>query len=75
MAVDMREIGRLSIRERVRLVQDIWDSIQPTAEELPLTDEQKEIIDERLAEHRRDPSAAVPWQEGRERLRSKLDSR
>jgi putative addiction module component (TIGR02574 family) len=75
MAVDMREIGRLSVRERVRLVQDIWDSIQPTAEELPLTDEQKEIIDERLAEHRRDPSTAVPWEEVRERLRSKLDSR
>lgn len=75
MVVDMREIGRLSVRERVRLVQDIWDSIQPTAEELPLTDEEKEIIDERLAEHRRDPSGAVPWEEARQRLRSKLDSR
>lgn len=75
MAADMREIGRLSVRERVRLVQDIWDSIQPTAEALPLTDEQREIIDERLAEHRRDPSTAVPWEEVRERLRSKLDSR
>ena len=75
MVVDMREIGRLSVRKRVRLVQDIWDSIQPTAEGLPLTDEQKEIIDERLAEHRRDPSIAVPWEEVRERLRSKLDSK
>jgi putative addiction module component (TIGR02574 family) len=33
-----------------------------------LTDEQREVIDRRLAEHARDPASAIPWEEGRTRL-------
>jgi putative addiction module component (TIGR02574 family) len=36
--------------------RDIWDALQPTADELSLTEEQREIVDRRLEEHRRDPS-------------------
>lgn len=67
---DMESIKALSVAERVRLVQEIWDSIQPTAEQLPLTDEQKKVVDERLGEHRRDPSSAVAWEDVKARLES-----
>jgi len=33
-----------------------------------LTDEQREVIDRRLAEHARNPDSAIPWEEGRARL-------
>jgi putative addiction module component (TIGR02574 family) len=33
-----------------------------------LTDEQREVIDRRLAEHARNPDSAIPWEEGRMRL-------
>lgn len=33
-----------------------------------LTDEQREVIDRRLAEHARNPDSAIPWEEGRTRL-------
>jgi putative addiction module component (TIGR02574 family) len=69
--IDMDAIMSLSVPERVRLVQDIWDTLQPTAEELPLTPEQREIIDRRLEEHRRDPDSAIPWEEVRARLESR----
>jgi putative addiction module component (TIGR02574 family) len=36
--------------------RDIWDALQPTADEFSLTEEQREIVDRRLEEHRRDPS-------------------
>jgi putative addiction module component (TIGR02574 family) len=68
--IDMDAIKGLSVAERVRLVQDIWDSLQPTADELPLTEEQREIVDRRLEEHRRDPSSAIPWEEVRARIES-----
>lgn len=68
---DIEAIKALSVSERVRLVQEIWDSIQPTAEQLPLTEEQKAVIDERLAEHRRDPSSAVDWEDVKARLESR----
>ena len=66
----MDAIKRLSVAERVRLVQEIWDTLQPTADELPLTEEQRAIVDRRLQEHRRDPSSAIPWEEVRARIES-----
>ncbi len=68
--IDMEAIKRLSVPERVRLAQDIWDTLQPTAEELPLTVDQQEILDRRLAEHRADPESAVLWNEVKARLES-----
>lgn len=59
--LDIEAIRRLSVSERVRLVQEIWDTLQPTAAELPVTDEQHQLVSERLARHRRDPSAEIPW--------------
>lgn len=68
--LDMEAIKRLSIPERVQLVQEIWDTLQSTVEQLPLTEEQKAVVDRRLEEHRRDPSSAVPWDEVKARLES-----
>ena len=66
--IEMDAIRKLSVQERVRLAQDIWDTRQPTAEALPLTEEQGRILDERLAQHRVDPDSAVPWEEVKARL-------
>jgi putative addiction module component (TIGR02574 family) len=70
--IDMDAIRQLSVAERVRLAQDIWDSLRPLAEQLPLTEEQGELVRRRLAEHHADPSSAIPWEEAEERLRGKL---
>ncbi len=42
------ELHNLSIDERLRLVEDIWDSIAADQGALPLTDEQKAELDKRL---------------------------
>lgn len=69
--IDSDAIHRLSIPDRVRLVQEIWDSLRPTAEDLPLTPEQAKVLDDRLEQHRRDPSAALPWEDVKARLRAR----
>jgi putative addiction module component (TIGR02574 family) len=66
----MDAIKRLSVPDRVKLAQDNCDTHQPTAEELPLTQEQKRLLDRRLEEHRTDPSTAIPWEEVKARLES-----
>jgi len=70
---------RLTVNERLRLVGDIWDSIAEEAQAdpnvLPLTDVQRAELDERRAEHQRDPGSAVPWNESIGRLRSRLRHR
>ena len=45
MIADLRT---LSIGERIRLVEDIWDSIAADQALLPLTDEQRIELDRRL---------------------------
>lgn len=49
---------RLSVDERLRLAEEIWESIRANPTELPVTDAQTAELDRRLAEHRADPSAA-----------------
>jgi putative addiction module component (TIGR02574 family) len=61
------ELMKLSPSERIQLAQDLWDSI--AEEEMPpLTPEQIEEIERRLAEHEKDPGRAVPWEEVRAQL-------
>jgi putative addiction module component (TIGR02574 family) len=64
----LSEILRMSISERLRLVQDIWDSIAEFPEALPLTEAQRRLLDERLEEHSRNPGAGSPWPEVKARL-------
>jgi putative addiction module component (TIGR02574 family) len=69
----MAELLHLSPEERIRLAEDLWDSIAVAPENLPsLTQTQIEEIDRRLAEHDRDPSTAIPWEEVKARIRSRL---
>ena len=63
----LKELMELSPEERIQLAEDLWDSITP--EEIPpLTDEQKREIDRRLAEHKRNPGRAAPWEDVKARL-------
>ena len=42
------DLPTLSIDERMQLVEDIWDSIAADQAALPLTDEQRVELDQRL---------------------------
>jgi putative addiction module component (TIGR02574 family) len=68
MAKRAIDYEKLSIAERLQLVEDIWDSIADETEALPLTDAQKAELDRRLEQHRRDPDSAIPWEQVREEL-------
>jgi putative addiction module component (TIGR02574 family) len=69
-AFDFEALRRLSVDERLRLVEDLWDSIAEDApdEALPVTPELAAELDRRLAEHEADPGNVVPWEEVRARL-------
>lgn len=70
------EALELPLQERIRLAQDLWESILPAAEAdpnlLPLSAEQLQELERRLAEHEHDPSTAVPWEEAGARLRARF---
>lgn len=62
-------IDRLSLAERILLVEELWDSIIPEAEELPLTEPQKQDLQRRLAAYEANPKAGSSWEEVKARLR------
>jgi putative addiction module component (TIGR02574 family) len=61
-------IDRLSIAERILLVEEIWDSIADKPEEVPLTDAQREELERRLAAYEANPRAGSTWEEVKARL-------
>ena len=67
------ELLKLPVPERLELAMALWDSIaEPELQDqLPLTEAQKAELDRRLAEHDRDPSRAIPWEEVQRRLHKK----
>ena len=69
---DHSDLLRLSVAERLELIEDLWDSIAADPGSLPLTAGQEQEIERRLADHERDPSSAIPWEEVRERLRARF---
>lgn len=68
MVIRMDEIKRLSVAERIRLVQDIWDSIAADRNAQPLGTAEREELDRRLRAFERDPSGTKTWSEVREDL-------
>ncbi len=61
--VTLADVLELSIPERIRLVEDIWDSIAAVPDAVPLTEEEKREIDRRLDDHYRNPREGTPWEE------------
>ena len=63
---------QLSPAERIGLAHDLWESVPADHVNLPpVTEAQLAEVERRLAEHRADPSSAIPWEEVRDRLRAK----
>jgi putative addiction module component (TIGR02574 family) len=55
------DITQLSPAERLRLVEELWDSLTPA--DIPLTPAQAQELDRREALHRAAPGRGRPWRE------------
>jgi putative addiction module component (TIGR02574 family) len=72
----LTDLLRLSLAERIQLVEDLWDSVAAEANEdpqrLPVPQAQLEIVARRSKAYQRNPSAAVPLEEALERIERSL---
>jgi len=55
------QIGKLSAAEKFDLLDALWESLE--ADELSLTDAQRDELDHRLAEYQRNPENVIPWEQ------------
>lgn len=64
MATELVEQAKnLSIPERIRLVEEIWDTIAEENQAFELTDAQKLELDRRLELARKNPGRGRTWDE------------
>jgi putative addiction module component (TIGR02574 family) len=63
------DVASLSFEERLRLLDELWDSLSRTPEAIPLTGAQREELDRRLDELDREGPVGIPWDEVLGRIR------
>jgi putative addiction module component (TIGR02574 family) len=56
-------ITQMPIPDSLSLVHAIWDSIAADVEQSPLTAAERAEVDRRLEAHRKNPQAAIPWEQ------------
>ncbi len=66
------KVKKLSISERMIIIEDIWDSIISSNKDIAVTEEQKKDLDQRLADYYDNPSEGSTWDEVKKRIRAKL---
>ncbi len=59
---------KLPVLERINLVEAIWDTVIPNESEISLTNAQKNLLDERLAEYKANPMEGSSWEDVKTRL-------
>ena len=69
---DRLNIRELSVAERIRLVDEIWDSIAQEQEKVEISDAQRKEIDRRLLLYREGRERGIPWEVVRERVQNGL---
>jgi len=62
------EILGLPVADRLRAVEEIWESIVAAPDSLPLSESQQRELERRLKLHEENPEAAQPWESVRSRL-------
>ncbi|HEX6812682.1 MAG TPA: addiction module protein [Planctomycetota bacterium] len=63
------DVKQLSAEERLKLIEQIWDSLD--ADEVPVTEAQKAELDRRVEEMVRDGERGIPWKEVLDRIRGR----
>ena len=61
----------LTVEQRLELIGELWDSLPDSLDELPVPEWHREELERRLAAADADPSAAIPWEQVKRRLREK----
>lgn len=68
----MQDILKLSIAERIMMVEAIWDSIAEDQDKVELSSETKELLNGRLEAHKKDPEEGSGWDEVKARIKNQF---
>ena len=65
VAIDLKSLGidRLSVDDRLALIEEIWESLSASEPAIALTQAQRDELDRRLADQRANPQDVLSWEE------------
>ena len=66
MSLLLEEALKLTVSERIRLADDLYDSVSGSPGSFRLTDAQVAEIERRIEDHRENPDGNVSWGEVRD---------
>ncbi len=62
------DIEALNSREKLLLIETLWDSLSANPDNIPVPDWQIEELHRRKEEYLQDPSSGLSWEEVKERI-------
>jgi putative addiction module component (TIGR02574 family) len=68
MSTVRKEALALSPKDRLHLIEELWDSLAATPELVPVTAAQRRELSRRRRAHMRNPEAGRSWEEVRRKL-------
>lgn len=72
MSTPAFDIARLNPAERLRLIEELWESLRGNPDAIPLTDAQRREFDQRLDEIDRGNDSGIPWEDVLHRIRNAM---
>ena len=63
----------LSPSEKLQLVEDLWDDLAASVQEVPVHDWQKEELARRKANLSKNPAAGLTWEAVKRKVQSRFD--
>jgi putative addiction module component (TIGR02574 family) len=69
MSSTEKSIFDLSVSEKLQLLEDLWDDIASDPSSVPMHEWQKEELDRRKQNLRKNPGSALSWEEIKRRIR------
>jgi putative addiction module component (TIGR02574 family) len=68
----LQDILKLSVPERILMVEAIWDSIAEKEGQMEISSEAKQLLDDRLESHKRNQIEGSSWTEVKARIKEQL---
>jgi putative addiction module component (TIGR02574 family) len=71
----VQELRELNVIERLNIITDMWDEIKESRELELVSDEEKKLLLNRLANYRSNPGSAKDWKDLKQEVYERYDKK
>ncbi len=68
----LNQVDKLSVNERLLIVESIWDSILSAQNSISVSEQQKSELDKRYTEYKDNPDNNSTWEDAKKRIQSQI---